>query len=314
MASRVDMSVQIGPIALKNPVMLASGIVGYGAEFASVADIRSLGAIVLKTITLEPRKGSPPPRSAETPSGMINSIGLENPGVDAFIREKLPAAAALGVPVIASIAGLSAREFGQIAARLDGHEGVAALELNISSPNLPGGGMLFGQDPAASAEVVGQVKAATRLPVIAKLTPNVTDITRVAVACEQAGADAISLINTFSAMCIDVETRRPMLGANFGGLSGPAIRPAAVLRVFQVARAVKVPVIGMGGIWDWRDAAEFMIAGATAVQVGTALYYDPNRGVKIVRGLRRFLIKQGLASVRQLIGSVRLHEARQGAT
>ena len=288
--------------------MLASGILGYGPEFESVADVRAFGAIVLKTITLNPRKGSPPPRTAETPSGMINSIGLENPGLDAFLAEKLPAAVALGVPVIVSTAGLSVEEFAEIARRLDGREGIAALELNISSPNMPGGGMLFGQDAAVSAEVVRKVKEAARLPVIPKLTPNVTDIAAVAVACEQAGADAISLVNTFSAMCIDVETRKPLLGANTGGLSGPAIRPAAVLRVFQVARAVKVPVIGMGGVWDWRDAAEFIIAGATAVQIGTALYYDPNRGSKILRGLRRFLRQQGLGSVTELVGSVRLHE------
>lgn len=302
-----DLTVDIGPLRLKNPVMLASGIIGYGVEYGSLAGVNRMGAIVLKTITMAPKEGSPPPRGIETPAGMLNSIGLENPGIEAFIREKLPDSLRLGVPIIVSIAGLSVAEFAQMAARLDREKGIAAIEVNISSPNLPGGGMLFGQDAGMSAEVVGAVRSATRVPVIAKLTPNVTDITEIGVACEQAGADAISLVNTFSGMCIDIMTRRPMLGANFGGLSGPAIRPAAVLRVFQVAQAVKVPVIGMGGIWDWRDAAEFIIAGATAVQIGTALFYDPGRGLKVLRGLKRFLVEQGLSSIRDLIGTVRLN-------
>jgi len=302
-----DLRVDIGPLRLKNPVMLASGIVGYGIEYGALAGVDRMGALVLKTITLAPKQGNPPPRGIETPAGMLNSIGLENPGIEAFIQEKLPQAVQLGVPIIVSIAGLSVAEFAQMAARLDREDGIAAIELNISSPNLPGGGMLFGQDAGMSGEVVAAAKSATRLPVIAKLTPNVTDITAIAVACEQAGADAISLVNTLSGMCIDINTRRPMLGANFGGLSGPAIRPAAVLRIFQVAQNVKVPVIGMGGIWDWRDAAEFIIAGATAVQIGTALFYDPGRGLKVLRGLKRFLKEQGLSTIRELVGTVRLN-------
>ena len=308
MGKAPDLRVDIGPLRLKNPVMLASGIVGYGVEYGALAGVDRIGALVLKTITLAPKQGNPPPRGIETPAGMLNSIGLENPGIEAFIQEKLPQAVQLGVPIIVSIAGLSVAEFAQMAARLDREDGIAAIELNISSPNLPGGGMLFGQDAGMSAEVVAAAKSATRLPVIAKLTPNVTDITAIAAACEQAGADAISLVNTLSGMCIDINTRRPMLGANFGGLSGPAIRPAAVLRVFQVAQAVKVPVIGMGGIWDWRDAAEFIIAGATAVQIGTALFYDPSRGLKVLRGLKRFLKEQGLPSIRELVGAVRLND------
>ena len=307
MGKAPDLTVEIGPLRLRNPVMLASGIVGYGVEYGSLAGVDRLGALVLKTITMAPKQGNPPPRGIETPAGMLNSIGLENPGIEAFMREKLPDALRLGVPIIVSIAGLSVAEFAQMAERLDRGKGIAAIELNISSPNLPGGGMLFGQDAGVTAEVVAAARSATRLPVIAKLTPNVTDIAAIASACEQAGADAISLVNTFSGMCIDVSTRRPMLGANFGGLSGPAIRPAAVLRVFQVARAVKIPVIGMGGIWDWRDAVEFIIAGATAVQIGTALFYDPSRGLKVLRGLRRFLKEQGLSSIRELVGTVRLN-------
>lgn len=307
MGKAPDLRVDIGPLRLKNPVMLASGIVGYGIEYGALAGVDRMGALVLKTITLAPKQGNPPPRGIETPAGMLNSIGLENPGIEAFIQEKLPQAVQLGVPIIVSIAGLSVAEFAQMAARLDREDGIAAIELNISSPNLPGGGMLFGQDAGMSGEVVAAAKSATRLPVIAKLTPNVTDITAIAVACEQAGADAISLVNTLSGMCIDINTRRPMLGANFGGLSGPAIRPAAVLRIFQVAQNVKVPVIGMGGIWDWRDAAEFIIAGATAVQIGTALFYDPGRGLKVLRGLKRFLKEQGLSTIRELVGTVRLN-------
>lgn len=305
-----DLEVELAGIRLKNPVLLASGCFGFGPELQAVDRLDDLGGLVLKTVTPEPRPGYPPAqRTVETPSGMVNAIGIENPGLEVFIKEKLPEARGLGATIFVSIAGYSTDDFARMAARLDAEPGIAALELNVSSPNLPGGGMVFGTDASLCAEVVRKVKQATRLPLIPKLTPNVTDIASIARACEGAGADAISLVNTFSAMCIDIETRRPILAANFGGLSGPAIRPAAVLRVFQVARAVKIPVIGVGGIWDWRDALEFIIAGATAVQVGTALFYDPRRGHKIVAGMRRFLRQKGIVSVSDLIGSVALNPA-----
>ena len=295
-----------GGLSLKNPVMLASGAFGYGDEFAGLANYGELGALVLKTVTLEPRAGNPPAsRTVETPAGMINSIGLENVGLEAFVRDRLPVALSHGTAVIASIAGDTPEEFAACARRLDGCE-VAAIEINISCPNVKKGGMAFGVDAEASAEVVRAVRSATARPVIAKLTPNVTDICSIAGACEAAGADAVALTNTFSAMVINVETRRPVLAANTGGLSGPAIRPAAVLRVFQVARAVSVPVVGMGGIWNTSDALEFIIAGASAVAIGTALYADPAVGNRVLAGIAAYLARHRLASIRDLIGSIEL--------
>lgn len=302
--SAPDLTVRIGGMVMKNPVMVASGVFGYGDEFAGLADYGQLGALVLKTITPEPRCGNPPAcRTVETPAGMVNAIGLENVGLEAFVRDKLPLALHWGTNVIASIAGDTPQEFAHCAAALEGTD-VAALEVNISCPNVKQGGMAFGVDPDASARVVAAVRAATRKPVIAKLTPNVTDITAIAAACERAGAEALSLINTFSAMVIDVETRRPVLAADGGGLSGPAIRPAAVLRTYQVARAVRVPVIGMGGIWGAADALEFIIAGASAVAVGTALYADPTAAHRVLAGVRDYLARHGLASVADLVGTV----------
>jgi dihydroorotate dehydrogenase (NAD+) catalytic subunit len=302
-----DLSVRLGPLILKNPVMVASGIFGYGEEFLGLARYGELGALVLKTVTLEPRAGNPPAcRTAETPAGMVNAIGLENVGLDAFLRDKLPLALAYGTKVVASIAGESAAEFAACARRLD-ETPVAAIELNISCPNVRSGGMAFGVDPQASAEVVGAVRAATRKPVIAKLTPNVTDITTIARACEAVGADALSLTNTFAAMVIDVERRCPLLAANTGGLSGPAIRPIAVYQVFRVARAVGLPIIGMGGIWNASDALEFVLAGATAVAVGTAVFADPEAPHRVLRGIRDYLARHEVARLTDLIGTVRLH-------
>lgn len=312
------MAVEIGPVRrslgeggalrMKNPVMTAAGCWGYGSEYAGLADWGELGALVLKTVTLNPRRGNPPSsRTVETPAGMVNSIGLENVGVQDFIEEKLPAARVYGTNVIASIAGDTVEEFVEVARRLEAAEGIAAVELNISCPNVKRGGMAFGVDAEAAAEVVRGVRAVTARPVIAKLTPNVTDIAEIAVACEAAGATAVSLINTFSAMVIDMETRRPILSANFGGLSGPAIRPAAVLRVYQVAQAVRIPVIGMGGIWEARDAVEFLLAGASAVAVGTAVFSDPGRPLAVLRGLREFLVTHNISDVRELVGAVRLN-------
>ncbi len=302
--SAPDLTVRIGAMVMKNPVMVASGVFGYGDEFAGLADYGELGALVLKTITREPRPGNPPAcRTVETPAGMVNAIGLENVGLEAFVRDKLPLALRWGTNVIASIAGDTPQEFAHCAAALDATD-VAALEVNISCPNVKQGGMAFGVDPGASARVVAAVRAATRKPVIAKLTPNVTDITAIAAACEEAGAEALSLVNTFSAMVIDVETRRPVLAADAGGLSGPAIRPAAVLRTYQVARAVRVPVIGMGGIWSAADALEFIIAGASAVAVGAALYADPTAAHRVLAGVRDYLERHGLASLTDLVGAV----------
>jgi dihydroorotate dehydrogenase (NAD+) catalytic subunit len=301
-----DLTVRIGPMTMKNPVMIASGIFGYGDEFAGLADYGELGALVLKTITREPRPGNPPAhRTVETPAGMVNAIGLENIGLDAFLRDKLPTALEYGTNIVASIAGDTPGDFAHCARALDATQ-VAAIEINISCPNVRKGGMAFGVDAEASAEVVSAVRAATRKPIIAKLTPNVTDIAAVAVACERAGANAISLINTFSAMVIDVETRRPLLAAGTGGLSGPAIRPAAVYRVYQVAQAVELPAIGMGGIWNANDAIEFILAGASAVAVGTALYADPTAAHRVFSGIRAYLEKHNVATVTELVGSVQL--------
>jgi len=304
--SAPDLSVRIGSMLMKNPVMLASGVFGYGDEFMGLALYGDLGALVLKTVTLAPRVGNPPAsRTVETPAGMVNSIGLENVGVEALVRQRLPIALSYGTHVVASIAGDTADEFAACARALDATE-ISAMEINISCPNVKTGGMAFGMDPQASSEVVAAVRGATGKPIIAKLTPNVSDIASVALACERAGADAISLTNTFAAMVVDVETRRPVLAANSGGLSGPAIRPAAVYRVFQVARAVTAPIIGMGGIWNASDALEFIIAGAAAVAVGTALYADPEAGHRVLAGIRDYLLRHGVESVRELVGSIEL--------
>jgi len=306
--SAPDLTVRIGAMSMKNPVMLASGVFGYGDEFEGLAPYGELGALVLKTITKDPRPGNPPAsRTAETPSGMVNAIGLENVGLEAFLRDKLPAARAYGTRVVASIAGDTPEDFAACARAL-ASAAVDAIEINISCPNVKQGGMAFGVDAAGSAEVVAGVRSATGKPLIAKLTPNVTDIAEVASACERAGADAIALTNTFSAMVIDVESRRPVLAANTGGLSGPAIRPAAVYRVFHAARAVQIPVIGMGGIWNAQDALEFILAGATAIAVGTALYADPAAGHRVLAGIRDYLVRHEIACIADLVGSVRLHD------
>ncbi len=303
-----SVSVQIASLRLKNPVMAASGPFGYGEEWAGLAPWGELGALVLKTITLQPSLGNPPHhRAVETPAGMLNSIGLENVGLEDFLSEKLPSAREYGTHIIASIGGKSVEEFAEIASRFEGVEGVSALEVNISCPNVHAGGMAFGVNPDTAAEVTAAVKHSTSLPVIPKLTPNVTDIAAIAQACQQAGADAICLINTFSGMAIDIHRRRPLLGANFGGLSGAAIRPAALLRAYQVAQAVKVPVIGMGGIMKAEDALEFIIAGASAVQVGTALFVDPLAAHKVKDGIASFLQEEGLSSISELIGSLVLN-------
>ncbi len=289
-------------LELKNPVMTASGTFGYGTEYAKLIDIEQLGAIVAKAVTLQARDGNPQPRLAETPAGMLNTIGLQNIGVQAVVRDKAPMWARWKVPVVLNIAGESVDDYARIAGIVDGVPGVAALELNISRPNVEAGGMSFGVDKSLAAEVVSAVRSATTLPVIPKLTPNVGDIVEIARAVVDAGADAISLINTLLGMVIDVNARRPFLSTKTGGLSGPAIRPVAVRMVYQVAREVEVPVIGIGGIVTADDALQFIMAGARAVQVGTATFTDPQAPLRIAAGIEEFLAREGIADINELVG------------
>jgi dihydroorotate dehydrogenase (NAD+) catalytic subunit len=299
-----DLSVEVAGVSFANPVLLASGTCNYGEELEGLTDLSRLGGLVSKTITPRPRGGNPPPRLVETAAGMLNAIGLQNPGLEAFVRDRWPRLRQLGTRVVVNIAGDSASEFAEMAARLEELEGVTALELNISCPNLRAGGMLFGTEPRAAAEVVAAVRRVTRRLVVAKLTPNVTDVTAIARAVVDAGADAISLINTLVGMAVDLDRRRPALANVTGGLSGPAIKPVALAMVWKVHRAVTVPVIGIGGITTARDALEFMVAGASLVQVGTASFADPNAGVEVVDGMRAYCASRGIPRVSALIGSL----------
>jgi dihydroorotate dehydrogenase (NAD+) catalytic subunit len=306
----VATAVEIAGLKLKNPVMTASGTVGFGEEYAPYLDLSKLGALVIKTVTLRPRAGNPPPRIAETPAGVLNAVGLQNPGVEVLVRDVLPRLARFEVPVIVSIAGETVDEYARLAARLDGVPGIAALEVNISCPNVKAGGIAFGTHPDMAAEVVAAVKRHTGFPVIVKLSPNVTDIRTIALAAAGAGAGALSLINTLSGMVIDVERRRPLLGNVSGGLSGPAIRPVAVRAVWQVYQAVNLPLIGMGGIMTARDALEFIMAGARAVAVGTANLVNPGAAGEVAAGLARYLEEQGIADINELVGVA--HRAEGG--
>jgi len=299
------MSVDIAGIKLKNPVMTASGTFGYGQEFVPLVDLNRLGAIITKGISLEPMKGNPPPRIVETVGGMINSIGLQNVGAQAFIRDKLPFFSQFKTPVIANIFGETIREFGELAKRLDDIPGIAGLEVNISCPNVAKGGVLFGADPKMAHHVVRTVKRSTHLPIIVKLSPNVTDITLIAKSVEEAGGDAISLINTLMAMAVDPQSRRPLLNNIIGGLSGPAVKPVALRLVWQAVNAVKIPVIGIGGIMTPEDALEFIIVGARAVQVGTANFVNPIACVEIIGGIEAYLTKHGFRHISELVGSLR---------
>ena len=300
-----NLSVEIAGIKLRNPVMTASGTFGYGAEFAHYMDLESIGAIVTKGLSMRPKAGNPTPRIVETPGGMLNAIGLQNVGIDAFIAEKVPFLRTISTPVIVNVYGNTLDEYGELAGRLDRIPEVAGLEVNISCPNVKQGGIVFGTDPAAAYEVVKQVRDATIKPVIVKLSPNVTDVVVMANACAEAGADALSLINTLTGMAIDLAKRRPVLANITGGLSGPAIKPVALRMVWQVARAVKLPIIGIGGIMSATDALEFMLAGATAVQIGTANFLDPTAAQTIARDMERYLVEQGIDDVRELIGALR---------
>ncbi|MEZ4485295.1 MAG: dihydroorotate dehydrogenase [Syntrophotaleaceae bacterium] len=304
-ANSPDLTVEFAGMRLKNPVMPASGTFGYGEEYSPYLDLNRLGAIVTKGLSLRPKAGNPTPRIAETNGGMLNAIGLQNVGVEAFIEEKLPFLHKVQTPVIVNFFGNSLEEYGLAAQRLSQVEGIAAVELNISCPNVKQGGIVFGTDPRAAAEVVGLVRRQLSKPLIVKLTPNVTDITVIARAVADAGADAISCINTLTGLAVDIRRRRPRLANGTGGMSGPALRPLAVRMVHQVVQAVQVPVIGVGGIMVAEDALEFLIAGASAVQVGTANFVDPAAMMHIVAGLERFCQEEGVARIRDLIGTLR---------
>lgn len=301
---RPDMSVEVAGIKMRNPVMTASGTFGYGAEFAEYMELEAIGAMITKGLSLKPKAGNAAPRIVETPGGMLNAIGLQNVGVDAFIEKKLPFLKKVATPVIANLYGNTLEEYGEVASRLDAVDGIAGIEVNISCPNVKQGGIVFGTEPSAAQEVVRLVKRNTSKPVIVKLSPNVTDVVLMAKACADAGADALSLINTLTGMAIDLERRRPVLANVTGGLSGPAIKPVALRMVWQVARSVKLPIIGIGGIMNGRDALEFMLAGATAVQVGTASFLDPSAAQKIAGEMEAYLAEKGIASVASLIGAL----------
>ena len=303
----MSLEVNVAGIRMRTPVMVASGTFGYGSEYVDFVDLNQLGAIVVKGITSEPWPGNPMQRIIETPSGMLNAIGLQNVGVDGFISEKLPYLRDFDVPVVVNVCGETLEEYCEVTEKLDAAEGVAAIELNISCPNLDCGGMSFGVDPGLAGELVNNVRARTGLPLLVKLSPNVTDIAEIARAIEDAGADGLSVINTLLGMAIDAETRRPQLANLTGGLSGPAIKPIALRMVWQVYNAVKIPIVGMGGIMTGEDAVEFFIAGASAVAVGTANFVNPRASLDVTDGIREYLERQECNSVKELVGSL-VHE------
>ena len=304
MPAAVDTRVRVGAVELATPVIAASGTFGYGTEFAGLVDLRAVGAISVKGLSLAPARGKPPPRLVETPAGMLNAIGLQNIGVEAFLGERLPALHAAGARVIANFWGDSPEEFAACAARLDGAPGLVALELNASSPNRPEWGTILATDPAALGAIVRAVRPHVRLPLWVKLSPNVGDITAVGRAAEAAGADALSAINTLRGMAIDLATRRPQLASRTGGLSGPAVKPVALAMVHALVAAVRIPVVGIGGIRTGEDALEFLCCGAQAVQVGTATFYDPRAPVRIAEELTAWCVRHGIAAVRDVIGTL----------
>ncbi len=302
--NKISLAVDIGPLKLKNPVTTASGTFGYGEEYSKYFDLSRLGAVTVKGLSLRPIAGNPPPRLCETPSGMLNAIGLQNVGIEEFVHKKLPFLRKYDIKVIANIFGNTIEEYEAVAARLDRAEGVHAVEVNISCPNVKKGGMAFGTDLDATYDVLRAVRGATGLPVIAKLSPNVTDVVPFAEKAAQAGVDGLSLINTLLGMAIDIKTRRPRLANVTGGLSGPAIRPVAVRIVWQVHKAVGLPIIGMGGIMIAGDAIEFILAGATAVAVGTANFVDPTAAPDVVDGISKYLVENGIDDIRHLVGRI----------
>jgi len=304
MTSKVDLTVNLGGIQMKNPVTTASGTFNFGKEYSTYLDLNSLGAIVVKGITLYPKEGNPPPRLVETPAGLLNAIGLQNPGVAHFLKDDLPYLKQYDLPVIVNISGNTVEEYVELAERLDEDQGIAGIEVNISCPNVKKGGLAFGTKPSTSAEVTRAIREVTKLPLIVKLSPNVTDITEIARSVEDAGADALSLINTLLGMAIDLKCRKPKLGNVVGGLSGPAVKPVALRMVWQVSRAVKIPLLGMGGIMNAEDALEFILAGASAVAVGTANFLNPKACVEIIQGIEDYLAKQRINSLKELIGGL----------
>lgn len=310
-ANPPSLEVYVAGIHMKNPVMTASGTFGYGGEYADFIDLNQLGAVVVKGITSVPWTGNPMPRIYETPSAMLNAIGLQNVGVDAFIEKKLPYLRNFDVPVIVNVCGKLQEEYVEVTEKLDAAEGVAAIELNISCPNLNCGGMSFGVDPQLTCGLVKSVREKTSLPLLVKLSPNVTDITVIAKAAEDAGADGLSVINTLLGMAIDIKTRRPRLANITGGLSGPAIKPIALRMVWQVYNAVSIPIIGMGGIMNGDDAIEFFITGASAVAVGTANFVNPRAPMEVIDGVRTYMEQYGVDSVKELVGSLQVVESQR---
>ena len=306
MEAKPDLRVNIGRIELQNPVITASGTFGYGREYEQLVDLNCLGAIIVKGLSLAPAAGNPPPRIVETPCGMLNAIGLENVGIEAFVKEKLPFLRGLSTPTLVNIYGKSTTDYAELAERIDDIEDISGIEVNISCPNIKEGGIAFGTNAESASRVVSAVRARTKKPLMVKLSPNVTDITDIAKSVAEAGADSISLINTLTGMAIDIETRRPKLANITGGLSGPAIKPIALRMVWQVVQTVKIPVIGIGGILSARDALEFLIAGAVAVQVGTASFINPRATIDIIEGLEGFLIERGISNVTDIVGTLKV--------
>ncbi len=306
MSNNIDLSIDIAGIRFENPVIMASGTYGFGHEYSEYVDLNKLGGISVKGITLKERKGNPPPRIAETPAGILNSVGLQNPGVEAFKKQELPFLKQFNTKIIANISGNTIEEYSEMAEIL-GDSGIDAIELNVSCPNVKAGGMAFGTDPGLIEEITGKVRKHCRQPLIVKLSPNVGDIKVMARAAEAAGADCISLINTILGMSIDIHKRKPVLANNFGGLSGPAVKPIAVRMVYEAAHAVNIPVIGMGGISTGEDAIEFLLAGAAAVMVGTANFVNPEVPMDILRGIKDFMSKYGYSSLKDIIGKLELN-------
>jgi dihydroorotate dehydrogenase (NAD+) catalytic subunit len=302
-----DLATELCGLRLKNPILASSGTFGYGLEFASLVDLNALGGFVVKGLSREPIEGNPPPRLVETAAGMLNSIGLQNVGVEAFVADKLPQLARLDTAVFANVFGYQPEDYVEVLQALENAEGLAGYELNVSCPNTKCGGMQFAADPRLLSEVVGMArKAVSRRPLIVKLSPNVTDVAQMARAAEEAGADAISLVNTVVGLAVDARERKPKLGAGFGGLSGPAIKPIALRMVYQASQAVKIPVVGLGGIAGGEDVAEFLLCGAVAVQVGTATFWDPRRPQELVGEFQRFLEQENIPAARDLVGTLRM--------
>ena len=304
--SLIDLKVKIGKIIFKNPVLVASGTFGYGEEYSELFDLNRLGGIITKSVTLNPREGNPPPRTCETPSGMLNSIGLANIGVKKFIQEKLPFLRKFNTRIIVNVAGSTVDEYLQVVEKLNRAKGVHMLEINISCPNVGEGGMAFGSDPECAFRCVKSIRKATDYPLMTKLTPNVKDIVEIAQAVEDAGSDCVSLINTLVGMAIDSKIQKPLLANITGGLSGPAIKPVALAMVWKVAQKVKIPVVGIGGITNTEDALEFLLAGASLIQVGTSNFVDPQTSIKIIEGLKNYCKENKLSKIKSLIGKLKI--------